>query len=214
MRRQLLRNNSIIQVDDLGAGSRVDNGTNKKISKLAKDSSVRHKYGKLLARMIKFYKPATVLELGTSLGISAAYLSKYLTDNDKLYTIEADTNLLNIGRHNLKHITNTHIKFINDNFDNAIPHLINTEVNNFDFVFFDGNHKKDATISYFNQLLNKIDNNTIFVFDDIHWSKDMEMAWEYIKSHEKTKVSIDLFQFGIVFFRRELSKQHYIIKYF
>lgn len=213
MRRKLSNDHRIIHVNDLGAGSSIDKGTHRKISKLAKGSSVRHKYGKLLARMIKFYKPATVLELGTSLGLSAAYLSKNMTHNDSLYTIEADTNLFNIAKTNLKHITHTNIKFINSDFDKAIPHLINTEVNNFDFVFFDGNHKKDATISYFNQLLKKINNNTIFVFDDIHWSQDMEMAWEYITSHKTTKVSIDLFQFGIVFFCRELSKQHYIIRF-
>ncbi len=214
MRRKLLKDNNFVKVKDLGAGSRTDNNVNRKISALAKNSSVRHKYGKLLARMIQFYKPNTVLELGTALGVSTAYLSKHLTNNDKLYTIEGDTTLLNIAENNLKSITTTNIHFINDNFDNAIPHLINNEVDTLDFVFIDGNHKKDATIRYFNQLLEKTNNNTILVFDDIHWSKDMEMAWEYIVSHTKTKVSIDLFQFGIVFFRKELSKQHYIIKYF
>ncbi len=213
LRRKLLANKSFVDVTDLGAGSRINNNLRKKISTLAATSAVRHKYGKLLSRMIKFYKPQVVVELGTSLGISGAYLCKNMTKSDRFYTIEADKSLVNIAENNLQAMTNTNVNFINENFDKALPDLINNEPDNFDFVFIDGNHQYAATIKYFNQLIEKINNNTIFVFDDIHWSKDMERAWDYIISHTKTKVSIDIFQFGIVFFCKELSKQHYVIRF-
>ncbi len=214
LRNKYLCNKSIIEVNDLGAGSRVgDVAKKRKISDVAKHSAVRHKYGKLLSRMVEFYKPNVVVELGTSLGISSAYLCKHMTSKNRFYTIEADENLANIARSNLQTIANANVNVINKDFDTAIPYLINKEADSFDFVFIDGNHKGEATIRYFNKLLPKINNNTIFVFDDIHWSEDMEEAWHYITSHKTSKVSIDLFQFGIVFFCKELSKQHYIVRY-
>ncbi len=213
LRAKLLRNKNLITINDLGAGSRINNDVRKSISTIASASSIKHKYGKLLSEIVKFYKPEIVLELGTALGISTAYLSMNMNNDNTLFTVDADENLIELAKNNLKHSSNTNIKFINESFDTAITKLIDNEHNNFDLVFFDGNHKYEASVKYFNQLTNKINNDTIFIFDDIHWSSEMEKAWKYIVEHEKTKVSIDLFQVGIVFFRRELSKQHYIIRF-
>ena len=81
----------------------------------------------------------------------------------------------------------------------------------FDLVYFDGNHSKKATLDYFEALLPTISNDSVWIFDDIHWSADMEEAWEIIKKHPKVSVTIDTFQWGIVFFRAEQEKEHFII---
>ncbi|NJO89982.1 MAG: class I SAM-dependent methyltransferase [Chloroflexia bacterium] len=117
-----------------------------------------------------------------------------------------------IANDHVSNISDKNIYFINKKFEDALPQLIENE-GNFDFVFFDGNHSEKATIGYFEQCLTNINDRSIFVFDDIHWSKGMENAWNYIQTHPKTKVCIDLFQFGIIFFRNELTKQNYTIRF-
>ena len=87
------------------------------------------------------------------------------------------------------------------------------EINTINLAFIDGNHQKEPTITYFKECLKYSNNNTIFIFDDIHWSKGMENAWGYIKSHQKTTLTIDLFYIGIVFIKSELSKENYTIRF-
>ena len=79
-------------------------------------------------------------------------------------------------------------------------------------MYFDGNHSKEATLRYVVKLLPTLTANTLWIFDDIHWSRDMEGAWNYIKDMPEVTVSIDTFQWGLVFFRKEQVKQHFIIR--
>ena len=83
---------------------------------------------------------------------------------------------------------------------------------NYNLVYIDGNHQKEATLYYFEQLLSTIHNDSVMIFDDIHWSKGMEEAWEEIRQHPQVSVSIDTFQWGMVFFRREQEKEHFVIR--
>jgi predicted O-methyltransferase YrrM len=69
----------------------------------------------------------------------------------------------------------------------------------YNLIYFDGNHSKKATLAYFDLLLPAIDNDSVWIFDDIHWSPEMEEAWNNIKSHPQVKVTIDTFQWGFVF---------------
>jgi len=81
-----------------------------------------------------------------------------------------------------------------------------------DLIYFDGNHQKEATLKYFHQLLPLALNDSVFIFDDIHWSKGMEEAWEEIKAHPQVRVTIDSFFWGIVFFREEQKKEHFTVR--
>jgi predicted O-methyltransferase YrrM len=83
---------------------------------------------------------------------------------------------------------------------------------NCQLIYFDGNHSKKATLDYFELLLPTICNETLWIFDDIHWSPEMEEAWEIIKKHPKVTVTIDTFQWGLVFFRSEQPKEHFVIR--
>ncbi|MFZ0597916.1 MAG: class I SAM-dependent methyltransferase, partial [Flavobacterium sp.] len=89
---------------------------------------------------------------------------------------------------------------------------LETETKNFDLIYFDGNHSKKATLAYFELLLITITNDSVWIFDDIHWSQEMEEAWEIIKKHPKVTVTIDTFQWGFVFFRYEQEKEHFVIR--
>jgi predicted O-methyltransferase YrrM len=83
-----------------------------------------------------------------------------------------------------------------------------------DFAFVDGNHRQEPTERYFQQILTKINNDSIIIFDDIHWSREMEQAWETIKKHPSVCCTVDLFFIGIVFFREEFREnQHFKIRF-
>jgi predicted O-methyltransferase YrrM len=88
-------------------------------------------------------------------------------------------------------------------------------VNQIDFLMLDGNHRKEPTILYFEFMKSLFHNDTVVVLDDIHWSEGMEEAWDYIREDKRVSLSIDLFQFGILFFRQEFlgNKQHFVIKF-
>ena len=107
------------------------------------------------------------------------------------------------------------IESIVGNFDIVLTSNLQHLTSNFklDFVFFDGNHKKIPTLNYFKQCLEYAHNTSVFIFDDIHWSDEMEEAWGEIKSNQKVSVTIDLFFMGLVFFRKEQEKEDFVVRY-
>ena len=205
IRKKLSKNNQKINIQN------SNQIIKKKISYIAKHSAKSPKQAQLLFRLIKYFQPTSMIELGTSLGISAMYQAM-AAPQIKLTTIEGNLQLIKIAEKNVQELGLKNIELIHENFDDILPTVVNT-INQADYVFFDGNHQKDATINYFNLFLNKMHNETIFIFDDIHWSDGMEEAWELIKSNNRVTVTIDLFFMGIVFFNKQLSKENFKIRY-
>jgi len=209
--RQLMKNRQTIQVVDLGAGSKKMSKPDRRICDIAANSATKKKYRELLFRMVKHFKPGTILELGTSLGIGTLNLA-LANPESEVHTIEGCPNTAEIAAKHFKQFYATNIRQHIGNFDDMLTPVI-SEMQNLNFVFFDGNHQKDATLRYFHACLPYVNNNTIFVFDDINWSRDMKEAWETITKHEEIRLTIDIFQFGIVFFKKELSKQNFRIRF-
>ncbi len=223
IRRRLRLEEREILYSDYGAGSRRNNtetieagsGKNKpgavKIKDIAKYSAVNKKFGQLLFRIVKYFGPDTILELGTSLGLSTIYMASACRDA-RVISIEADKNLAEIARQNFYDAGLNNVEVINDRFENVLTSLIK-KLNNKIFIIIDGNHEKKPTLQYINQLLVKSGNNMIMVFDDIHWSEGMSEAWQEIKSNPTVKITLDLFFMGIVFFNRGVQKQNFVIRY-
>ncbi|MFN8254746.1 MAG: class I SAM-dependent methyltransferase [Bacteroidales bacterium] len=211
-KKDLISGKGWIEITDFGAGSVISRNRLRKVKNIAKYSSTKPKYGKLLARMISYFKPSVILEIGTSVGIGTAYLSKNMHDSCVLYTLEGDPKLFQLASEYFIKSKILNIRPISGNFDETLPELV-SQIEKMDFVYFDGNHRKDATIRYFETCLEKQTNESVFIFDDIHWSDEMEQAWDYICCHPKSKVCIDLFQIGIVFFRKELSCEKYLVRF-
>jgi len=211
MRQELCKSDKKIQITDFGAGSIINNSKIRKIKDIAKNSAKNAKFGKLLYRIIQFYKPKNIIELGTSLGISTSYLAK-ADDNVQVFTFEGCRATSKIAQNNFnkQNITNTSITL--GDFNITLAEKLK-EIKDIDLAFIDGNHQKKPTITYFEQCLEYANNNTIFIFDDIHWSKGMENAWSYIKVHPKTTLTIDLFFMGVVFIKSELSKENFTIRF-
>ena len=104
------------------------------------------------------------------------------------------------------------IETIIGDFSVTLPKVLGNK--QFDLIYFDGNHQKDATIKYFKLSLPCAHNDSVFIFDDINWSVKMQEAWEEIKKHPQVSVTVDLFFWGLVFFRKEQEKENFIINPF
>ena len=211
LREELLKSEWEISVKDFGGGSNIYKSNLRKVKNIVKYSSIKKKYGQLLFRLVNYFKPGTIVELGTSLGISSTYLA-LPNKMAKVFTIEGCPETARMAQKNFETLGIENITINIGEFENELPKVLN-QIQQNHFVFFDGHHKKGPTLSYFEQCLLKISNESLFVFDDIHLSKEMEEAWNEIKCHPKTKVTIDLFFLGIVFFKKELQKQHFIIRF-
>ncbi len=212
LRHQLKRNNSIIDVEDFGAGSAVIKSNKRIVKDIANSSLKLKKFAQLLFRMVQYYQPKNVLELGTSFGITTAYLA-IGNDDVQVYTLEGASQIAAIAQNNFIQLGINNITLIKGDFAKTLPHLFST-LGKIDFAFVDGNHRKEPTLQYFLQLLAHSHNNTILVFDDIHWSKEMEEAWSAIRQHPAVTLTIDLFYIGIVCLQNDIKvKQHFTIAY-
>ena len=212
LRSQLLRDSRMFLVEDFGAGSAFLKEKEVSIRSIARHAAKSKKYGQLLFRIIKHYQPGHILELGTSLGITTSYLSLAKPDSS-IITVEGSGEIAEIARMNFKKLSLSNMELVEGNFDDVLPGVLE-RMDRIDLAFIDGNHRKEPTVRYFEQMLPKTINETILIFDDIHWSKDMEEAWKLIREHPATRCTIDLFFIGIVLFRREFyEKQHFTIRF-
>ncbi len=204
----LLKNNNTLQITDFGNGSKYFKDNNRKICDIAKYAGISSVKAKLLIKIIDYFKPKSILELGTSLGISTLILCNQ--NKVKVTTIEGCENTLNKAKECLSIFGLNSISFDNNQFDNILPKIAASH--KFDLIYFDGNHQKNATIKYFNECLSCVVNETIFIFDDIYLSEEMQESWQEIIKHKLVTASIDTFYFGLIFFRIEQPKQHFLIR--
>lgn len=206
-RASLLASNAEIDVKDFGSGSRVFTSNKRAVKKIAKVAGATHKRALLLERLIAHFKPLKTLELGTSLGIATAALS--INNENTVYTIEGCPNTAAIAQQYLDKANITTPKIIVGDFKNELNAFKNEAL---DFIYFDGNHSKEATLSYVKTLLPSVSEKTVWFFDDIHWSQEMTVAWNIIKKIPEISATIDGFWFGMVFFRSGQEKEDFYIK--
>jgi len=206
-RQILLKDRSTIHIQDFGTGC----NRNSCVADVVKQSSKPSKQAQLLYQLALHFSPETIIELGTAAGISTMYMAAAYPEK-KVITIEGSPEIGAIAENNFKTLSFENIDLIIDTFDNAFPAL-NKKIINPALIFIDGNHTKEATLRYSNHFISIIDKQSVMVFDDIYWSKGMMEAWNEIKKHPDVTVSIDLFTFGIVFFKSGLTKQDFILRF-
>lgn len=215
LRKKLLRDGRLVQIRDFGAGSLVMPERQRPVKEIAKYSAVSPRFGKLLFRIAHYYRAGKMIELGTSLGISSAYLASS-SENCRLWTIEGDPGIAEIAASNFKDFALTNIELVCGSFDEKLPETIDQLTENgkigIELAFIDGNHRKDAVLKYFDHLMHNMSDSSVIILDDIHWSQGMKEAWMTIKKDERVLLTIDLFYFGLVFIRKEfIHKQDFVI---
>ncbi len=211
LRHDLLKDERILTVTDLGAGSHVNNNKWKKVSSIAKNALKPAKLAQLIYRLAADMQPKTILELGTCLGLTTSYLAK-AAPAAQVISVEGCAQTARIAEENLSKLDINNAGVLIGNFDEILPKLIE-EVPALDLVFIDGNHRKGATLDYFNWCLPKVGEYSMMIFDDIYWSKGMKEAWQQIKVHHEVTLTLDLFWVGLVFFRKGRAKEHFRIRF-
>jgi predicted O-methyltransferase YrrM len=206
LRRALAHDDRMVFVEDYGTG----NSRECRVSQIAK-CSLPPKHAQLLFRLVNDRNPKYILELGTSLGLTTSYLAS-VNSASVCHTIEGAPKLAELAKQNFSKLYINNIVAHVGNIDEILPEVLKT-LPTIDFAFFDANHTKEATMRYFHLCLSKINGKSMFVFDDIHWSEEMASAWNEIKNHPKVRVSLDVYEMGILYFDEELQKGDFVVRF-
>ncbi|MHB9055442.1 MAG: O-methyltransferase [Paludibacteraceae bacterium] len=203
LRENLKYDDRMISIKDYGTGA----DRQARVQDIAKTSLKRPKWAQMLYRIVNFTKAKNVLELGTSLGLTTAYLASVKSDIQCL-SLEGGEEIAGIARENFEKLDIYNIEVVVGDIDLTLEPVLE-RMNKLDVVFFDANHREEPVLKYFLQCLEHIHMDSVFVFDGIHWSDEMEHAWRKIRKNSKVTTTIDLFEFGIVFFNKNYPKKNY-----
>lgn len=208
-KKDLSKNISLLEISNFGIIADVLLSNRRKRLKVIKDKGISNKRAMLLINLMQYFKPKNILEIGTSLGLSTSALASS-NKNSKITTLERCIKTVRIAKPMIEKYHFNHVKLLTGNFNSILPKIFKNTI--YDFIYFDVNHNRKNTLEYFEASLTSINNNSVFLFVDIHWNKEMELAWEDIKNHPQVTVTIDTYQWGFVFFRKEQEKEHFSIR--
>jgi predicted O-methyltransferase YrrM len=203
VRKLLLKSDKTVLVEQVGTGR----SEKKKIADIVKKSCKPKAYAQVLFRLVNYYKAQDILELGTSFGLTTMYLAAP-DSNSRVVTIEGCKEIAAYAQLSFERAGFKNIQLEVGNIDTCLPTIL-ASFKKLDFLFLDANHRKEAVLNYFDQCLTKSHAKSVFVIDDIYWSKEMNEAWGEIKKRTEVRVTIDLFSYGIVLFDPKLQKEDY-----
>lgn len=206
-RSNLLQDQTIITINDLGAKSNHFSDSQRTIAQVAQTSLNPPSICLLFHRLLHYMDCKKVVELGTSMGITSLYMAK--KENLTLNTFEGNPNMVNIALTNFEYFETKNINLIEGNIDSTLPIFLQTPIK-LDLVLMDANHRYEPTLRYFNLLIRRMADKGIIIIDDIYHSEEMSKAWRELQNHELIYASVDLFRFGVLFFDPALNKQHFV----
>jgi len=204
-KKELLNDETILTVVDMGAGSNTFKNNRRKIKTIVSIGISSQKQSQILYRLINFLQIKNAIELGTSIGLNSMYMAA-AAPKSKIISIEGDSQLFNFARDLSKKNEITNIEFVNARFDDVLPYLL-SEIEELDLIYIDGNHTYDATLKYYEMAKTKRHNTSVFIFDDIYWSAGMTASWKKIQQDNAVTMTIDLFYFGMVFFNPQIKEK-------
>ena len=212
-RKAMKADRRTIKVNDLGAGSSSATlkGDWRKVSDVARHSSIPPKYGKLLFNLAAEFGGKYIVELGTSLGISTLYLAAG-SPHSEVHTIEGCSNTLSVATENFKKLGFTNIREYSNSFDDGLK-KIESDIPSAGLVFIDGDHRREALNKYLDSVIKIVGDKGVVVIDDIHVNREMTRAWKDILQDDRVTTSIDIYRMGIIFFRKGLTRSNYVIRY-
>jgi predicted O-methyltransferase YrrM len=216
VRARMLVSDQVVEFVDYGSGvGRKSEGAKgeKRVKDIAKGSLARAKYAQMLFRLVNWLghqlreenRGLTIVELGTSLGVTTAYLAGVDT-RDRVYTYEGCEAVAKIAMDNWKQLRMSNIDCRVGPIDEG---QLQCSLERVDVAFVDANHTYEASLKYFDILAQKVHEKSVVVMDDIHHSEEMERAWREICADERVTSTIDLYQMGLVFFDKHYWKRNY-----
>lgn len=206
LRAQLIRDKRVLNGTDPGSGS----STKREIGRIAQTSMSPLALSTFYSATIEYFKATKVIELGTSFGINTLYLAS--KSDRSVTTFEGSAEIADIAKLTFEFSESKNIQLVEGNIDQTFKQYLQS-IRKFDLILIDANHRYEPTMRYFNLLMPKLQENTVVILDDIHYSREMEKAWRELKSHKLVYGSADLFRCGILFFDPSLNKQHVILQF-
>jgi predicted O-methyltransferase YrrM len=208
-RERLLADDRELELVNYGAGSRnatrtaaeMEAGwiTHDSVSGVCRRASSTRRKGLLLYGLVREFAPARALEMGTALGISAAYQAtalRHSAPGARLTTLEGAPALAAVARETFASVGLKNIDVLVGRFQDTLPAAL--EEGPLGYAFVDGHHDAEATLEYFEQLLPHAP-KAVLVFDDIRWNERMEGAWRRIAADDRIGLAVDLDKYGLVF---------------
>lgn len=208
-RKEMLRSNATIHIQDFGAGFSGKRHRERTVSYITRNSSKPPRYARMLYRLTKALSAQTVLELGTSIGVSSLYMA---TTGARVVTVEGCPQTAALARAGFSRFPDLRIESLNAEFDQAIDTLLNSS-EQFDLLFIDGHHQFEPTLNYINSCMPILSPRAVVVVDDINWSDEMREAWASLCKDSRFTLTVDVFMLGILFRDVDLSKENIEIRY-
>jgi predicted O-methyltransferase YrrM len=209
-RREYLRDKTLLTIQDPGAGSTNLKTSSRMVCDIAHTSLSSSKYSSLYARIIHHFNCKSILELGTSLGINTLYLAT--KPDSSVTTLEGAAPIAATAHATFEELQIKNIRLIEGNINSTLYTYLGN-CTSLDFAFLDANHRYEPTLKYFDAIVQKIHAGSVIVLDDIHYSPEMEQAWNYARKHALVYASIDLYRCGLLFFDPSLNKQHVVLQF-
>ena len=176
------------------------------IAEICQGGGIAYKWRLFLFRLVRLFKPSSCIELGTSLGISAAFQAAALELNEKgcLSTIEGSEALAAIAQGNFRRLGLERVRVRIGRFQDTLDRVLGEHAP-VDYVFVDGHHDEEATIGYYEQMLPHLSNDALLIFDDILWYEGMQRAWKRLTNYRHVRVAVDLGEVGVCIMSKEAS---------
>ena len=213
LRKQLKADGKVLLQKDFGAGSSLFSGKKRSVREFVYLHAKQARLQQIFYYLIKRFQYTQIIELGTSLALTTAYLAKAAGESGKVLTIEGSDEIAKAAKANLNSLRLPNAHVLVGTFEAELPQAL-SELGKVDLAYIDGNHQYQHTLNYFYQLLPHVHNDSMLIFDDIYWSTGMAKAWKEIKQHSDVTITVDLFFVGLVFFRKEQAKEHFRLRVF
>ncbi len=224
LRNALAGSSETVESVDFGAGEPSDPKSREEarqgvvrsfeMSTLAHHFSKKPPWTDLIYNLIRAVRPAKSLEMGTCIGISAAYQCAAMARNGEglLVTLEGCETFAGLARSHLASLGLSNFEIVVGRFEDTLDGVLENG-QPFDFMFNDGHHDGDAVVAYFNQCIPYFANDSVMVFDDIGNYKSMRQGWKALTEHAGVALSISFGTMGlIVLGRQENPKLNFDIR--
>ena len=236
IRQEMLKDTRELEFVDYGSGGPLPTSPSKgrsanmrRVCDIATGSLARRKEAQLLARLVGWLgrplltspsrggtgdeasedrKGLTIVELGTSLGVTTAYLAA-MDSRNKVVTYEGCPAVAEVAQANWEKLGLSNIACVVGEITVDSLQLAVDRLSGIDVAFIDANHTCEATLTYFNALASRVHEKSVVVVDDIHYNEDMEKAWKAICADERVTTTMDLYRMGLVFFDKHYWRKHY-----
>lgn len=181
------------------------------VKRLAKKLTNKKEVDRLIYRLVANRQPAVSLQIGTGLGVSAAYFSMANSRNP-VKIIECEPEFSTVAQRIFSNLGIDNVELRTGNLQQLLHHtLLNST--KLDIVYFNKFKDGETLFNLFGLCLAKADENSMFIIKGIYSDPSTKTMWAKIKELPEVTVTVDLFWIGLVYFKKDQAEEHFKIKF-